>query len=97
MVKNMRTRKKYDDEFKKNAVNMLLTSGMTAKDLANDLDVSQDLLSRWKRQFIANSSGKIEKKLDPKDIEIKELKKKLLNVTMERDILKKSIAIFSKI
>ena len=54
---------------------MLLTSGMTAK----DLDVSQELLSRWKRQFIANSSGKIEKKLDSKDIEIKELKKKLSN------------------
>ena len=93
----MKTRKKYDEEFKKSAVNMLLNSDLNATELANDLGIRPDLISRWKREYEDSGSGKIEKKLDPKDQEIIQLKKELSNVRMERDILKKSIAIFSKI
>ena len=93
----MGKRRKYNEEFKKEAVNMLIHGDLTAIELAKDLDIRPDLLSRWKREYEDSGAGKIKKKIDPKDLEIMKLKKELNNIKMERDILKKSIAIFSKI
>ena len=90
-------KRKYEEEFKRDAVAMLLKGDLTASQLGRDLEIRPDLLSRWKREFQIDNSGKMERKIDPKDEEIKILKKELVNVKMERDILKKSVAIFSKI
>ena len=44
-------RRKYDKQFKKDVVELLKTSNKTITDVANDLGIRRDLLSRWNREF----------------------------------------------
>lgn len=90
-------RKKYNEEFRKNAVALLLEGELRASEIAQKLQIRTNLLYRWKQEYQSDLSGKIEKKIDPKDAEILRLKKELADVKMDRDILKKSVAIFSKL
>ena len=55
------------------------------------------MIGRWRREF-ASRSGDFSKKkeLSIEAQELKSLKKELRNVTIERDILKKAVSIFSK-
>lgn len=47
-------RRKYNKEFKKNAVELLLRSGKTASKTASELGIRHDLLSRWKKEYEAH-------------------------------------------
>ena len=86
----------YENDFKVMLVE-LLESGRTAKELSEDYNINSGIIRRWKREFKAKS-GDFTKKRDMsiEEIELKALKKELRNVTMERDILKKAVSIFSK-
>ncbi len=77
--------RKYDDEFKQNAVRKIL-DGQSAAAVSRELGVAESLLHKWKKAKI-NSSSDSEK-------EVLELKKKLREVEMERDILKEAALIF---
>ena len=79
--------RKYDDEFKKNAVKKVL-DGQSVASLARELGVGENLLHKWKKAKIETSSD-VEK-------ENLELKKKLRETEMERDILKKAALIFGR-
>jgi len=55
------------------------------------------MISRWKREFAIKSGDFSKKKLVSLETqELKALRKELRNVTIERDILKKAVSIFSK-
>jgi transposase len=55
------------------------------------------MIGRWKREFAARSGDFSKKKvLSIEAQELKTLKKELRDVTIERDILKKAVSIFSK-
>jgi transposase-like protein len=94
----MRNQKKYDKEFKLNAVKLYRESGKTQEEIAKDLGIPKSTLYSWIEGFKEhgesgfNGSGK----LMPCNEEIYRLKKQLADVTMERDILKKAVTIFSK-
>lgn len=79
--------RKYDDEFKQQAVKKIL-DGQSVASVARELGVAESLLHKWKKVRI-NSSSDVEK-------ENLELKKKLREVEMERDILKKAALIFGR-
>jgi transposase-like protein len=79
--------RKYDDEFKQQAVRKIL-DGQSVASVSRELGVAESLLHKWKRAKI-NSSSDLEK-------EVLELKKKLREVEMERDILKKAALIFGR-
>jgi transposase len=79
--------RKYDDEFKKNAVKKVL-DGQSVASLARELGVGENLLHKWKKARIETSSD-----LEKENLE---LKKKLREVEMERDILKKAALIFGR-
>lgn len=79
--------RKYDEEFKQNAVKKIL-DGQSVASLSRELGVAESLLHKWKRAKIETSSD-LEK-------EVLELKKKLREVEMERDILKKAALIFGR-
>ena len=89
-------KRKYDNDFKVMLVE-LLRSGMTAKDLSSEYSINSGIIRRWKREF-ESKSGDFSKKraVSSEELELKALKKELRNVTMERDILKKAVSIFSK-
>jgi len=88
--------KKYDDEFKVMIVE-LLNSGIKTKQVSDDYDLSLSMIGRWKREYKLKSGDFSKKKeLSIEALENKALKKELKNITMERDILKKAVSIFSK-
>ncbi len=79
--------KKYDDEFKQNAVKKVL-DGQSVASVARELGVGEGLLHKWKRRKIEFGAD-----LEKENLE---LKKKLREVEMERDILKKAALIFGR-
>lgn len=87
----------YDKEFKLNALE-LYKSGKSGTDICNDLGIPMATFWYWLRQLKAEGatsfvgSGKIK----PANDEAYRLKKELDAVKMERDILKKALAIFSR-
>lgn len=91
----------FSKEFKEQAVLLTETSGKKVSEVAHDLGIRENLLWRWKKEFReagANSfSGHGNRQPGTEqEEEIRRLKEELLTVTMERDILKKAVAIFSK-
>ena len=44
-------RRKYDEEFKKNAVRLSYASNKSIKEIAADLDVGDALLYRWLKRY----------------------------------------------
>jgi transposase len=88
--------KKYDNDFKVLIVE-LLNSGIKTKQVSADYGLSLSMIGRWKREYKLKSGDFSKKKeLSLEAQELKSLKKELKNVTMERDILKKAVSIFSK-
>ena len=91
-------RKVYDREFKVNAVRLVQSGGQTMKEIAQDLGVSYYTLAEWKKQyetkggFAFPGSGKVVYATEV-ERENAGLKKRLRRVEMERDILKKAMAI----
>jgi len=94
-----KTRRNYDKEFKKMAVE-LVESGKTTTEVSNDLGIKADLVRRWRREFdtygLGSFSGNGSRNLTDEQKEITQLKKELQEAKLERDILKKAVSIFSK-
>ena len=89
--------RKYDREFKMEAVRMASEPGITAKDVERRLGIGTGVLSRWKRQLKNDGLQAFPGKghLKPEDEELRRLKWECERLRRERDILKKAVAIFS--
>lgn len=88
--------KKYENEFKVLIVE-LLKSGRPVKEVSEEYDLNDSMIRRWRREYEAMSGDFTKKKvLSQEEKELKALRKDLRNITMERDILKKAVSIFSK-
>jgi transposase len=90
-------RKAYTYEFKLEAVR-LVESGQSVAEAARSLGVIEQTLSNWIKahksgKLVANGRGS---KLTSEQIEIRQLRAELARVKMERDILGKAMAFFSK-
>ncbi len=84
--------KRFDETFMKDAVNHLIISGKTIDEVASSLGISSSALGRWRLRYQSVATN-----IDlSKDDELRALRKENSNLRMERDILKKSIAIFSR-
>lgn len=91
-------RKTYDKEFKINAVRLITEGGKRLSEVARDLGINENSLTRWKQQFAADSTNAFpgKGKLKPEDEELRQVKKQLRDAVEERDILKKALAYFSR-
>jgi len=89
--------RKYDLEFKVEAIRMASEPGVTNRDVERRLGIGQGVLSRWKRELNRDGQeaypGKGRLKLE--DEEMRRLKRENERLRRERDILKKAVAIFS--
>lgn len=89
-------RKKYENEFKV-LIAELVNSGRPVKEVSEEYGLEVSMIRRWKREYEAKSGDFTKKKeLSQEEKELKALRKELRDVTMERDILKKAVSIFSK-
>ena len=97
-MEERRTRKRYDKEFKLEAVRMITEGGHSVTSVARELGVPANQLHRWKREFNEGPShafpGKGRMRVENPELEA--LRKELARVKEERDILKKAVAVFSK-
>ena len=89
--------RKFDDSFKIMAVDLSVVKGSVA-DVAKELDIDPSLLSKWRRdpRYNGNKVLPDNPKISPEEQELRVLRKKLRDTELERDILKKAIAIFSR-
>lgn len=93
----MSNRRRYSDEFKKEAVELLRTSDKKAKEIADELGIPVNNLLRWRNEieYIELESG-VHKINSSDSEELKRLKKENEILRQEREILKKALGIFSK-
>ena len=76
---------------------MSVVRGSVAE-VAKELDIDPSLLSEWRRdpRYNGNKALPDNPKISPEEQELRILRKKLRDAELERDILKKAIAIFSR-
>lgn len=93
-----KVRKKYEREFKMEAVRLLEASGKSASQLERELGIGKGNLWRWKRKFAADGEDAFpgHGRLTPEQGRLRELERENGILREERDILKKAIAIFSE-
>lgn len=93
-------RRRYDAEFKRDAVRLTEESGKKVVEVARDLGIAAKLLYRWRMENHLSREvsfpGHGRKGLTNVEQKVRDLEKRLADVTLERDILKKAVAIFSK-
>ena len=91
-------RKKYDRQFKIDAVSMVVNGERSVADVARDLGIKADALYRWKRELSDEKDGAFPGKgrLGPQEEELRRLRRELEQVKEVREILKKVLGFFSK-
>jgi transposase len=89
------SRRKYDLEFKKDVVKMSYESGKSVPELSKDLGISNVSVYAWRKELVDTGIVNNSKDVRDQGEQIKQLKKELSEVRMERDILKKAMVIFS--
>jgi len=95
-----RKKRYYAPEFKREAVRLVLEEGRGIREVEKALDITEGLLKDWvKLQRIRDREVLSTQGLVPATVDaatrLKQLEKELERVRMERDILKKAVAIFS--
>ena len=97
-----KTRKRYSEDFKRDAVNLLLSSGKTITAVAGELGIELYNLARWKNEFLVGKSEPKDQaetppeKMKRLELENARLEKENNLLRQERDILKKAMGIVSK-
>ena len=89
--------KRYPEDFKESAVQMVLSRDESMLSIARELGISHKTLYGWVRRY--KSENGLEKKPeidDSVEAELKRLRKENAKLRMERDILKKATAYFAK-
>jgi transposase len=89
-----RTYSQYPREFKEEAVALIADQGYSVQKAADSLGIRSNLLYRWQRQLEDQKSGK--SLSEDERAELKELRKDVRELRMEKTILKKASALFAK-
>jgi len=91
-------RRKYDREFKLEAVRLSREAGQTVAGVARDLGINENQLHRWRSQLSQEGDSAFPGKghQSEEQEELGRLRRQLADVTEERDILKKALAVFSR-
>lgn len=91
--------RKYDKEFKLNAVHLCLSGNRSYHEIAENLGVPSSTLYSWIEAHKKDGKEAFPGKghLKPSDEEVAQLRKELASVREERDILKKALGIFSSL
>ncbi len=90
-------RRQFDRAFKVEAVRLVTEEGRPVATVARDLGIGENLLHRWKQHFTDQQEQAFvgTGNLTPEQAELRRLRRALIDVTEERDILKKAISVFS--
>jgi len=91
-------RKKYDRQFKIDAVNLVVNGERSVSEVARDLGIEANMLHRWKQKLTTKGSESFPGKgrLSSQEEELRRLRRELEQAKEDREILKKALVFFSK-
>lgn len=92
----MTKRRQYSPEFKREAIALTQQPGVSCRQIALEVGIAPNLLSRWKREAEAVNDKAFQGSGTPRDEEVARLKRELARVTKERDFLREAAAYFAK-
>jgi transposase len=92
----MTKRARYSPEFKREAVALASQPGVTCRQVALEIGVNPNLLSRWKRELEEVPAKAFKGSGTPRDEELARLKRELARVKKERDFLREAATFFAK-
>ena len=92
--------KRYSDEYKRDAIELVRSSGRTVIEVARELGISSESLRGWVKkaraaQETGSGSGAV-RVADDRDEELKRLRKLTVEQAKTIEILKKATAFFAK-
>ena len=87
--------RKYTEEFKQEAVRLVMESGRSGNSVAKEIGVSQTVLLRWVRN--ATRHGSPSKAKSDLELENERLKRELRQAQMETSFLRDAAAYFAKL
>ena len=92
-------RRQFTDDFKREAVALLMSSGRPLTQIAGELGIAPSMLRNWRRDgrnTVPNTPASASHSVLDPAAEISRLRRENNRLRMERDILKKTVAIFSE-
>lgn len=94
----MEKRRKYTAEYKEQAVKLSLEPGSSVNQVAEDLGINANMLSRWRKKYDMRQNGRTRFPGSgrPRDAELAGLQRRVRELEMERDILKKAAVYFAQ-
>ena len=91
-------RRRFGREFKLEAVRLVRERGVTVAQAARHLDLHENLLRKWVKDFAADPQHAFpgQGQMKPEQLEIERLRREVQRLKAERDILKKAAAYFAR-
>ena len=91
-------RRVFSREFKLEAVKQIIDRGVSAVQVARDIEVHVTLVNRWVREHREDTTQAFPGRgqMRPAEADVARLQRELRRVTAERDILKKALGYFAK-
>ncbi len=86
-----RSRRKFSEEFKRDAAALVVDTGRPVAQVARELDVYESSLGRWVAQLRADR-GETDALTTDERARLRELEREVADRRMERDLLKRSVA-----
>ena len=92
----MSKRRKYSAEFKRGAVEQSRQPGVSCAQIARELGIGANLLTRWRREADAQGAQAFGGTGNTRDEEVAQLKRELARVKKERDFLREAATFFAR-
>lgn len=92
----MQKRRKYSQEYKQEAVQLVQQSNIPLAQVAKNLGINPNNLRRWEAEISNAGKNSFPGNGTPRDQELAKLKRELQQVKQERDFLKEAAAYFAK-
>lgn len=94
---SQKVRKEYTAQQKAEAVEIVLTTQQSVRQVARNLGIAESSLSRWVREHNGKSAPKPSGSLTPDERqELVQLRRQVKRLEMEREFLKKAAAFFAR-
>ncbi len=92
----MTKRRKFSPEFKRGAIEQASQLGVTCAQVARELGINPNQLSRWKREAEKEGRHAFGGSGNPRDEEVAALKRELARIKKERDFLREAATFFAR-